>query len=119
MNLRRPTLAGARDYFAENYDYPIIPDNVRYRAFGIDTDKGIPGFDWKTDLYYGAGHIRELIDRETGVTGFNGPLQIEQVQGVFRRYNGSGSLAEGYAQDAINTLKNAANGKGDLYFFEK
>lgn len=118
MNMRRPTLKGVIDYYKENYIKDIIPNDVRFRVFNLDTHTGIPGFDWKTDLYYGAAHIRELIDRVKGRCS-DGKISLEDVEKIFISYNGSGLVAEKYGKDAINLLNNAVLKKQTLFFYEK
>lgn len=118
-NMSRATLRNAALYSATTLNRPPLPDDVRYRVLGWDQDTRVPGDDWKADLYYASAHIRELIDRETGTTGFSGALTMDQVRGVFRRYNGSGALAETYADDAIALLEGAIAGDRTLYFFQR
>ena len=50
---------------------------------------------------------------------WEGDITLEQVQQVFKRYNGSGDIANKYGEDAIKLLKDAAEGKQTLYFYEK
>lgn len=118
-NMSRTTLEGAVNYVEKTYDRPALPQDVRFRALGVDTDTRIPGYDLKSDFYYAAAHIRELIDRTTGLQGVNGMLRMDEAHSVFRRYNGSGPLAEKYADDASRFLLDAASGNAALYFFEK
>ena len=118
-NMSYATLQSAAAYTEQHYGRNPMPDEVRYRVGGYDQDTRIPGDDYKADLYYAASHVRELIDRETGVTGFDGELTPEQVRGVFRRYNGSGPLAERYADDAMQRIENAKTGAEPLYFYER
>ncbi|MCB2254206.1 hypothetical protein KTQ74_20020 [Pseudomonas chlororaphis] len=56
-------------------------EDVQYRIFGCDHDTRIPGDDWKTDLYYAAGHLRELIDRVAGTRWHHGALTQEGQDG--------------------------------------
>ncbi|MEP3891380.1 MAG: hypothetical protein ABJN69_13050 [Hellea sp.] len=90
-----------------------------FRVFNSDSDTRLPGDDYRSDMYYAAAHIRELIDRETGQTGYNGVLSPRHIRGVFRRYNGSGPVAEKYAADAINLFNGALNGTETLYFYQR
>ncbi len=48
-----------------------------------------------------------------------GEITLEQVEQVFKSYNGSGDIANKYGKDAIKLLKDAAEGKQTLYFYEK
>ncbi len=118
-NMKRATLRGAASYSERVYARKPIPDNVRFRMQGWDSDTRVPGEDWRCDLYYCAAHLRELIDRVTGKVCHNGALSRDQLEKVFASYNGSGKAAEKYGRDAINLLSNAAAGKGNLYFYEK
>ncbi len=90
-----------------------------FYAFGINADSGVSGYDLKSDLYYTAAHLRQLIDEVTVNKNVNENLTIEQARKVFERYNGSGPLAQKYSNDAINALQDAANGSSTLYWFEK
>jgi hypothetical protein len=49
--------------------------------------------------------------------GFSDVLPMDHVRGVFRRYNGSGPLAETYANDAMTLLNNAMSCLATLYFY--
>ncbi|MCA9650276.1 MAG: hypothetical protein KC501_10230 [Myxococcales bacterium] len=118
-NMSRATLRNAALYSATVHNRPPLPDDVRYRVLGYDQDTRVPGDDWKADLYYASAHLRELIDRQTGTTGYTGVLARDDVRGVFRRYNGSGSLAEKYADDAIALLEGAIAGDRTLYFYQR
>lgn len=82
-----------------------------------NADTAIQGADWRADLYYGAAHIRQLIDRQVGKCS-NGKITIEQVEKVFVSYNGSGPVADKYGKDAINLLNGAYNGTETLFFYE-
>ena len=118
MNMRRPTLKDTIKYTKEKYCRELMPANVANRIgyiFDSNVDNGIQGDDWRADLYYGAAHIRQLIDRVMGNVCSTGELTLNQVQQVFHYYNG----AEKYGKDAITLLKNAAEGKQILYFYEK
>jgi hypothetical protein len=121
MNMRRPTLKSTIKYTKENYCKKLMPSNVAERIgylYDSNVDEGIQGSDWRADLYYGAAHIRELIDRVMGKCS-NGNISLEQVEKVFISYNGSGVIANKYGKDAITLLKNASEGKQILYFYEK
>lgn len=118
-NMSRATLRNAALYSINTYNRQPLPDDVRFRVLGWDQDTRIAGDDWHADLYYASAHLRELIDRQTGVTGFSELLPMDDVRGVFRRYNGSGSLAETYADDAIALLKGAIAGTKTLYFYQR
>ena len=96
-----------------------MPSDVQYRIFGYDQDTRIPGDDWKADLYYAAAHLRELIDRVTGAPCHKGNLTPEQLKSVIGAYNGSGPLAEKYANDAMALLERAKSGAASLYFYER
>ena len=92
---------------------------MRYRLLGWDQDTRIPGDDWKADLYYAAAHLRQLIDRVSGAVCHDGALTLEQLRSVIAAYNGSGPLADKYANDAMKTLHDAANGNATLYFYQQ
>lgn len=118
-NMSYNTLRSASLYIESNYCKNPMPDSVRYRVLGWDQDTRIPGDDWKADLYYAASHIRELIDREKEILCFSGKLTASDARGVFRRYNGSGPMAEKYADDAKALLEGAVNGEKILFFYER
>jgi hypothetical protein len=117
-NLARATLRTAANYSATTLKRPPLPDAVRYRIFGWAQDTRIPGDDIHADIYYQAAHIRELIDRVTGTTNFQGELSLDQVKRVFKAYNGSGAEAEKYSNDAMAKLQKAATGQGTMYFYQ-
>ncbi|MCS7063984.1 MAG: hypothetical protein NZM04_08100 [Methylacidiphilales bacterium] len=115
-NMSRPTLEHSAKYIEKTYDRSPMPQEVQRRVFDIDVDTRIPGFDWKADLYYTAGHIRELIDRTTGQKGFDANnLTMDQAQKVFEMYNGG----KKYGDDSINLIQDAVDGTAILYFYEK
>ncbi|MEQ9667686.1 DUF4280 domain-containing protein [Coleofasciculus sp. G2-EDA-02] len=118
-NMSRATLRDAAQYTEQNYGKNPLPEDIRYRLLGWDQDTRIPGDDYKADLYYSAAHLRQLIDRETGSRCHSGALTPEQLRSVIAAYNGTGPLAEKYADDAMELLNNAANGNATLYFYEK
>lgn len=117
-NMKRETLRNAADYVESTYGRPVLPDDVRHRAFGWNQDTRIPGDDLKADLYYASAVLRQLIDNEMG-PNYCGPINEKQAERIMASYNGSGPLAQEYGKDAITTLRNAAEGKGHLYFYEK
>lgn len=117
-NMKRETLRNAAKYVESTYDRPVLPEDVRYRAFGWNQDTRIPGDDLKADLYYASAVLRQLIDKEMGAN-YCGPINPKQAEKIMASYNGSGPLAEEYGKDAITALHNAAEGKGHLYFYEK
>ncbi|MFV0306106.1 MAG: hypothetical protein ACK5IC_11575, partial [Moheibacter sp.] len=115
MNMRRPTLEDTINYCKE-----LMPKEIANREGYIsdtNADTAIQGADWRADLYYGAAHIRQLIDRQVGKCS-NGKITIEQVEKVFVSYNGSGPVADKYGKDAINLLNGAYNGTETLFFYE-
>lgn len=118
-NMSRKTLLNVVSYIERHYPKPIIPDDVRYRIFGRDQDTRVSGDDYRSDLYYASAHLRELVDRITGNPCHNGELTREQFRLVIRAYNGSGHLAEKYANDAMDLLDKAKIGERILYFYEK
>lgn len=118
-NMSRATLRQAATYSEATLHRAPLPADVRYRALGWDQDTRVAGDDYHADLYYAAAHLRELIDRQTGVTGFQGVIPMDDVREVFRRYNGSGPMAEKYAKDAMALLEGAIKGSRILYFFER
>lgn len=121
MNMRRPTLTETINYTKNNYCKELMPPDVANREGYIsdtDADTGVQGADWRADLYYGAAHIRQLIDRQIGVCSV-GEIDMEQVEKVFASYNGSGPIALKYGSDAISLLKGAYEGSKTLFFYEK
>ncbi len=119
VNMSRKTLRNAATYTENYYCKKPMPSDVQYRIFGYDQDTRIPGDDWKADLYYAAAHLRELIDRVTGAPCHKGNLTPEQLKSVIGAYNGSGPLAEKYANDAMALLERAKSGAASLYFYER
>jgi len=115
MNMLKKTLDKTIVYNDSIYGKPIIPDSVRFRGNGLDADTRIAGYDWKADLYYGAAHLRQLIDQVKGIPKFHGELTEDDVFNIFTKYNGSTD----YGNRAIKTLKNAINGQEHLYFYER
>ncbi len=118
-NMSRATLQKAAQYSENYYCKRPMPEDVQYRVFGWNQVTRIPGDDWKADLYYAAAHLRELIDRVTGVRCHSGALTTAQLKKVVASYNGSGPLAEKYANDAMKLLDAAKAGSAWLYFYEK
>jgi len=121
MNMRRPTLKSTVQYTKQNYCKELMPKDIANRIgyiFDSNVDVEVQGLDWRADLYYGAAHIRELIDRQVGKCS-KGEISIEQVEKIFASYNGSGPIAQKYGKDAIDLLTKASNGKATLYFYEK
>ncbi len=118
-NMSRRTLESAASYIEKYYCKNPLPTDVRFRVFEIDTDIRIPGYDWKSDLYYCAAHIRQLIDRITGNICHNSVLTLKQVEAVFAAYNGLGEAAQKYGSDALDMLCKSKSGETILYFYEK
>ncbi|ARU56845.1 hypothetical protein OLMES_2797 [Oleiphilus messinensis] len=118
-NMSRGALLDASKYTENNYGRNPLSNEVRYRAFGIDQDTRVSGDDWKADLYYCSAHLRQLIDRVTGSPCHNGALTMDQLREVIKAYNGSGPMADKYADDAMKTLKGASTGASTLYFYEQ
>ncbi|WP_285418938.1 hypothetical protein [Pseudomonas sp. efr-133-TYG-5] len=118
-NMSRATLQKSVQYTENYYCKKPLPEDVQYRIFGWNQDTRIPGDDWKADLYYCAGHLRELIDRVTGTRCHSGTLTADQLKKVIASYNGSGPLAEKYSSDAMTLLEAAKAGTAWLYFYEK
>lgn len=121
MNMRRPTLKGTIDYTKKMYCKELMPKNIANRIgyiYDSNVDVGVQGLDWRADLYYGAAHIRQLIDRIVGKCT-KGEITLNQVEKIFASYNGSGPVAEKYGKDAIDLLKKASDGKANLFFYEK
>lgn len=118
-NMSRAALRDAARYSQRMYNRPPIPNNVRYRILGYDADTRHSGDDWRSDLYYCAAHLRQLIDRVTGRRCHNGELSLAQLERVIGAYNGSGPLAAKYARDAMKLLNDAASGTATLYFYEQ
>ncbi len=118
-NMSRAALIDAAEYTESTYGKNPLSSEARYRVFGIDQDTRVSGDDWKADLYYCASHLRQLIDRVTGSRCHNGVITMSQLREVIKSYNGSGSLAEKYADDAMRTLQDAIAGTATLYFYEE
>jgi hypothetical protein len=116
MNMLRSTLDETVAYTHETYKRPMLPSDKN------NINKGVAGVDVEADLYYGAAHIRQLIDRVVGNPCSKGEITLEQVRNVFRAYNGGFSAinpdADKYADDAMVKLKGAYNGSRVLYFYE-
>ena len=103
------------------YCKELMPKNIANRIgyiYDSNVDVGVQGLDWRADLYYGAAHIRQLIDRIVGKCT-KGEITLNQVEKIFASYNGSGPVAEKYGKDAIDLLKKASDGKANLFFYEK
>ncbi len=118
-NMSRKALLSAADYSERMYGRPPLPNSVKYRILGWNQDTRISGDDWKSDLYYCAAHLRQLIDRVTKKRCHSGDINLSQLEKIIAAYNGSGPLAEKYAKDAMKLLADAELGKATLYFYEK
>ncbi|WP_443939966.1 hypothetical protein [Pedobacter sp. MW01-1-1] len=121
MNMRRPTLKDTINYTKNTYCKELMPKDIANRIgyiYDSNVDVGVQGLDWRADLYYGAAHIRQLIDRVVGQCA-KGMITLDQIEKVFASYNGSGPIAKKYGKDAIDLLKKALNGQETLYFYEK
>ena len=118
-NMSRATLQSSVKYTENYYCKRPLPKDVQYRIFGWNQDTRIPGDDWKADLYYAAGHLRELIDRATKTRCHSGALTPELLKKVIGFYNGSGPLAEKYSSDAMILLEAAKSRSAWLYFYEE
>src|SRR5262245_204004 len=116
-NLARATLRDAARYVQATYNRPVMPPSVRDRILGWNQDTRIQGDDLKSDLYYMTAYLRQLIDRWVKKQ-YSGPLTLEQVELVARRYNGSGPMAAKYGKDTVERLRRAASGGEPLYFYE-
>lgn len=117
-NMSRNALQNAAIYSEKMYGRPPLPGSVKYRIFGWNQDTRVSGDDWKSDLYYCAAHLRQLIDFVTNRICHNGSISISELEKVIAAYNGSGPLAKKYAKDAMKLLSDAASGKATLYFYE-
>lgn len=115
----RASLVDAAEYTERQYGKNPLSNEARYRAFGWDQDTRVSGDDFRADLYYCAAHLRQLIDRVTGGPCHNGPITMSQLRSVIKAYNGSGPMAEKYADDAMKLLQGAINGSAKLYFYEE
>lgn len=118
-NMPRASLVDAAEYTERQYGKNPLSNEARYRAFGWDQDTRVSGDDFRADLYYCAAHLRQLIDRVTGGPCHNGPITMSQLRSVIKAYNGSGPMAEKYADDAMKLLQGAINGSAKLYFYEE
>jgi hypothetical protein len=117
-NMSRKTLRGGAEYVERVYQKPVMPDSVRYRILGWDQDTRIQGDDLRGDLYYMTAHLRQLIDRVTGTTKYQGQLTLGDVEKIAAAYNGSGPQAQKYGRDTITRLHKAVSGAEPLYFYE-
>lgn len=117
-NMSRNALRDAADYSENTLGRAVIPDDVATRAFGWRQDTRISGDDLRSDLYYASAHLRQLIDRVTGVPNYEGPLTMHQVHDIAAAYNGSGPAASRYGDAAVAHLTNAAAGTEPLYFYQ-
>lgn len=118
-NMSRGALVDAAEYTERQYGKNPISNEARYRALGWDQDTRVAGDDFRADLYYCAAHLRQLIDRVTGCPCHDGPITFSQLRAVIKSYNGSGAMAEKYADDAMKLLQGAVNGSAKLYFYEE
>lgn len=117
-NMSRNALRSAAEYSEKMYGRPPLPNSVKYRILGWNQDTRISGDDWKSDLYYCAAHLRQLIDYVTKRICHNGAINLTELEKIIAAYNGSGPLAAKYAKDAMKLLSDAASGKASLYFYE-
>ena len=118
-NMSRNTLKNTVTFTQKYYGRHPVPAIEQQRVVGDRQLPDLPGYDWKIDLYYAAAHLRELICRITSDICYSGELNAEQMEKVFRAYNGTGDLAKKYGKDAMNRIKKAKKGEEWLYFYEK
>jgi len=118
-NMSRAALVDAAEYTESQYGKNPLSNEARYRALGWDQDTRVSGDDFRADLYYCSAHLRQLIDRVIGSPCHNGPITMAQLRAVIKGYNGSGAMAEKYADDAMKTLNGAIVGTSKLYFYEE
>ena len=120
VNMSRGALQSGDAYSEEVLGRDTIPPEVAERMGGLlNADTGVSGNDWRSDLYYTAAHLRELVDHEMGEEGFQGDLTIDNIRDIAASYNGTGPMAEKYGNDAANLLERAANGEDTLYFLQQ
>lgn len=119
-------------HYLEPTELPVSPpsfadDDVRFSIeFGEqgtvrsmhEADTQMPGDDWKTDLYYAAVHLCELIERATKTHCHTGALTPELLKKVIRFYKVPGLLATKYSSD-VTALLEATSRRAWLYFCEK
>jgi hypothetical protein len=142
-NMSRATFRGTDDYIRKTYHKEVLPAHVKkeielYLADAEARKRGLygkePGFlgssfgaedhryagqDIRGDLYYMAGHLRQLIDRVMGKGKiYRGPLTLEDVARIAGAYNGSGDAAKKYGADAVGRLKKAQAAEEPLYFYQ-
>lgn len=117
-NMSRNAVRSGANYVENTLGRAVIPDNVASRVLGWRQDTRISGDDLRSDLYYGAAHLRELIDRVTGVTNYGGPLSRQQVHDIAAAYNGSGPAASRYGDAAVRHIERAVAGERPLYFYQ-
>ncbi|MDR2926139.1 MAG: hypothetical protein LBU76_09390, partial [Azoarcus sp.] len=113
INMLRSTFLETISYTKEKYARPLLPVHKQ------DIDSGFAGVDIEADLYYGAAHIRQLIDDVVGNPCTKGEISLEQVKKVFVRYNGTREDAKKYGDAATNKLLGAYKGTFTLHFYEK
>ncbi|MCD5989321.1 hypothetical protein KDX30_15595 [Pseudomonas sp. CDFA 553] len=120
-------------HYLEPNEFPVPPpsfadDDVRFSVefgeqdtvrFMHEADTQMPGDDWKTDLYYAAVHLRELIERATKTRWHAGALTPELLEKVIRFYKVSDLLAAKYSSDVTAWLEAATLRRASLYFCEK
>ena len=120
VNMSRGALQSGDAYSEDVLGRDTIPPEVAERMGGlVNADTGVSGNDWRSDLYYTAAHLRELVDSEMGEEGFQGDLTVDNIRDIAASYNGTGPMAEKYGNDAANLLQNAANGEDTLYFLQQ
>jgi hypothetical protein len=116
INMLRSTFLKTISYTKETYARPLLPAHKQ----GIDS--GFAGVDIEADLYYGAAHIRQLIDRVVGSPCTKGEITLDQVRLVFTSYNGpprpDNEKAHKYGDDAMSKLLGSYNGTKTLHFYE-
>jgi|GEM_PF-1889401 len=117
VNISAGALNSAANHSESFRKRPVIPPELRIRQDGYDSDTRIPGADWRSDLYYGAAHLRELFDRYRRPWEPGKPLDLKMAKRVFAAYNGSGKDADKYGRDSMRLLRDAASGKRHLYFY--
>lgn len=118
-NMSRATLRDAANYTEQYYLKNPLSDSARYRLLGWDQDTRVSGDDWKADLYYAAGHLRQLIDRITNTPRYRGELTPAQIEKIFAAYNGFGEDADKYGADAMKRIRKAMAGEMPLYFYHR
>ena len=95
---------------------PLIPSDVVARACGWHQDTRVSCDDPHSDPYCASAHLRQLIERVTGVPNYEGPLTPHKMHDIAAAHHGSGPTTLRYGDAAPAYLTNAVTGTEALYF---